>query len=64
QIAARQRGVDMLARAKVASNEIRAGAADYVDSLLAEAEEALHSSLINVKNAKNKIDGIKQNNRR
>lgn len=64
QIAARQRGVDMLARAKVASNEIRAGAADYVDSLLAEAEEALQSSLINVKNAKNKIDGIKQNNRR
>lgn len=62
--AARQQGVDMLARAKVASNEIRAGAANYVDQLLADAEEALQSSLLDIQNAKSKMSNIKRNDKR
>ncbi|MDD6268448.1 MAG: vacuolar-type H+-ATPase subunit H [Oscillospiraceae bacterium] len=64
QIAARQKGVDMLARAQVASNEIRAGAADYVSRLLENAEETLQASLIDVQNAKNRIGDIKRRNQR
>lgn len=62
--AARQQGVDMLARAKVASNEIRAGAANYVDQILADAEEALQSSLLDIQNAKSKMSNIKRNDKR
>ncbi len=64
QIAARQRGVDMLARAQVASNEIRAGAADYVNHLLMEAEESLNSSLRDVRSARARIDDIKKKQQR
>lgn len=64
QVAARQRGVDMLARAQVASNEIRAGAADYVNHLLDEAEATLSASLQDVRNAKSRIDDIKRKNQR
>ncbi len=64
QVAARQRGVDMLARAQVASNEIRAGAADYVNHLLDEAESTLSASLQDVRNAKSRIDDIKRKNQR
>ena len=64
QIAARQKGVDMLARAQVASNEIRAGAADYVSRLLENAEETLQASLIEVQNAKSRIGDIKRRNQR
>ncbi|MGN0584046.1 MAG: vacuolar-type H+-ATPase subunit H [Ruminococcus sp.] len=64
QIAARQKGVDMLARAQVASNEIRAGAADYVSRLLENAEETLQASLIDVQNAKSRIGDIKRRNQR
>ncbi len=63
QVAARQRGVDMLARAQVASNEIRAGAADYVNHLLNEAEETLSASLKDVRSAKARIDDIKNKQR-
>ena len=64
QKAARQKGVDMLARAQVASNEIRAGAADYVNRLLADAEETLSRSLQEVQGAKNRIDDLKRKNKR
>ncbi len=64
QVAARQRGADMLARAQVASNEIRAGAADYVNHLLEEAEASLSSSLEDVRSARARIDDIKRKNKR
>ncbi len=59
QIAARQRGADMLARAKVKSNEMRADATDYVGRLLEDAEECLSSSLRDVKNTRAKLDAVR-----
>ena len=64
QVAARQRGVDMLARAQVASNEIRAGAADYVNHLLSDAEETLTASLRDVHKARVRIEEIKRKNQK
>ncbi|MBQ8724609.1 MAG: vacuolar-type H+-ATPase subunit H [Oscillospiraceae bacterium] len=64
QVAARQRGVDMLARAQVASNEIRAGTADYVNHLLSDAEETLTASLRDVHNARVRIEEIKRKNQK
>lgn len=60
QKAARQRGMDMLARAQVASNEIRAGAANYVDHLLDDAVETLSKSLQEVQEAKERVDSLKR----
>ncbi|MBQ8514022.1 MAG: vacuolar-type H+-ATPase subunit H [Ruminococcus sp.] len=56
QQAARQRGADMLARAQYASNEIRAGAADYVNRVLGDTEACLTASLQEIQKVKARME--------